>query len=186
MRFQIQIAGFLLLAASVLAAQSLGDMARQQRREHQAQQRQGNPPPHVYTNADLPKSGGISVFGPPAPAASAKAAAAPQSSADVASLLAKQADQEKIWRQRFADARRQLSLDRARLDVLQRERNFAQMQYYSDPNVALREQYNQADLKKKQQQIDLLQKQIEADQKKLSDLTDQLRREGLPPGWARE
>ena len=175
--------GFLLLAASLLPAQSLGNLARQQRK--QEQQRGLQPPPHVYTNADLPTSGGISVFGPPAPPPAAHAAA-PAAAPDAASLLAKQADQEKIWRRRFADARQQLALDRARLDVLRRERNLAQMQYYSDPNVALREQYSQADLKKKQQQIDLLQKQIEADQKKLNDLSDELRREGLPPGWARE
>lgn len=175
--------GFLLVAASLLPAQSLGTLARQQRRnERQSGQRL---PPHVYTNADLPTTGGISVFGPPA-APPATQGVAPAAAPDAAALLARQADQEKIWRRRFADARQRLTLDRARLDVLQRERNLAQVQYYSDPNVALREQHSQADLKKRQQQIDLSQKQVEADQKKLNDLNDELRRQGLPPGWARE
>lgn len=182
MRSLMRCLGLLLLAASLLPAQALGTLAQQQRRQEQQQGSQ--PPPHVYTNADLPKSGGISVFGPPAPPPSAAHAAA--AAPDAATLLAKQADQEKIWRRRFADARQQLAMDREHLDVLQRERNLDQMQYYSDPNVALREQYSQADLKKKQQQVALLQKQIEADQKKLNDLSDELRREGLPPGWARE
>jgi len=180
MRYLAGGVALLLMAAGLSSAQSLGEIARQQR-----QKSAGAAAVPVFTNANLPKSGGISVFGPPASSA-APAQANAAAPTDAAALLARQADQEKIWRNRFAEARQQLQSDRAKLDVTQREQNLAQMQYYSDPNEALRQQYSQSDLQKRGVEIDLLQKQIAADEKKLSDLTDELRREGLPPGWARE
>lgn len=168
---------FVLLAASASSAQSLAEMARQQR---QRAARAGTAP--VYTNSDLPRSGGISVIGP---AGTGKASAPAVAPADAASVLARQADQEAMWRGRFAHARQQLASDRARLEVSQREYNLARMQYYSNPNVALQQQYTQSDLKKRGDEMELLRQKIAADEKALSDLSDQLRRQGLPPGWGR-
>jgi len=74
---------------------------------------------------------------------------------------------------------------------MQREYNLKQQQYYSDPNTAMRQQYNNYaggrgpelnDLNKK---IDEKKQQIEQDKQAISDLEDQLRKEGLPPGWSR-
>jgi len=53
---------------------------------------------------------------------------------------------EAYWRKTFADARKKLADDSHELDILQREYNLKQQQYYSDPNTAMREQYNRQDL----------------------------------------
>jgi hypothetical protein len=103
----------------------------------------------------------------------------------------KQAELEAKWRQRFADAHKKLDDDQKDLDLMQREYNLKREQYYSDPNTAMRQQYNNtgggrgpelADLQKK---IDDTKQKIEADKQAISDLEDQLRRDGLPPGWSR-
>jgi hypothetical protein len=104
---------------------------------------------------------------------------------------AKKAALEADWRSKFAGARKKLDDDQKDLDLMQREYNLKRQQYYSDPNTALRQQYNNnvggrgpelADLEKK---IEETKQKIEADKQAISDLEDQLRRDGLPPGWSR-
>jgi len=102
----------------------------------------------------------------------------------------KQAELEAKWRQKFAEAHKKLDDDQKDLDLMQRELSLKREQYYSDPNTALRDQYQRDsgsggavnDLVKK---IDEKKADIEKDKQAISDLEDELRREGLPPGWAR-
>jgi len=76
--------------------------------------------------------------------------------------------------------------DSKELDVLQREYNLKQQQFYQDPNVALREQYGRADLNKTQDQINTKKTDVEKDQQAIAALEDQLRQAGGDAGWARD
>lgn len=154
---------------------SLGELARELR----AERRHLAPQPPVFTNRTIPPQGHVSTPGTPETAPTGTtAAAASAEGADTG------ATNETAWRKKFADARQQLTLDQQQLDVTQRELNLAQQQYYSNPNQALMQQYSRSDLTQKTQQVDALKAKVAADQKALSDLEDQLRQAGLPPGWA--
>jgi hypothetical protein len=71
------------------------------------------------------------------------------------------------------------------LDVLQRELDKNQVQYYNDPQKALMQEYNRSDIGEKTAKIDAKKKEIEALKQRLSDMEDDLRKAGGDPGWAR-
>ncbi|HZT73817.1 MAG TPA: hypothetical protein VE996_09220 [Terriglobales bacterium] len=165
----------------VTASDSLGELAREER----AARGRAAAAVHEYTNGNIPQQGAISVPGQAAAAApSSGSEAATATAAPAAPAASDDAQLEAQWRKKFADARQQLQLDQQELDVNQREFNLAQQQYYSDPNKALQQQYSRSDLDQKAQQINALKAKVAADQKAISDLTDQLRQAGLPPSWA--
>lgn len=104
---------------------------------------------------------------------------------DAASKTAKPEDSpETKWRKQFKDA--YASLDRAQreLDVLQREDNKAQVQYYSDPQKALAEQYTRKDINDKDAKIAAKKKEIDQLKQQISDMEEALRKSGGDPGWA--
>ncbi len=180
-----------LLAAAACArpgqaqnSQSAQPSVAEASRKTKAQQKSESRGGKVYTDDDLSSlKGQISVVGvestPPATdaavgtSANGKAAAAP-------------AKGEAYWRKRFADARRVLADDSKELDVLQREYNLKEVQFYSNPNVALREQHSRKDLDDTQAQINAKKQDVEKDNQALSDLQDELRTSGGEPGWANE
>ena len=61
-----------------------------------------------------------------------------------------------------------------------------QVQYYSNPDVALREQYSRKDLDDTLAQINAKKQDVDKDNQALSDLQDELRTSGGEPGWANE
>lgn len=154
--------------------------------------------PVVFTNDNIgatAASSTVSVVGnAPAPPAStsAEAASANASSAQAGNAEAGGAassssgNDEATWRKRFADARAKVQQDQAALALLQRELGQTREQYYTDPNKALKQSVSQADVQTKQQAIDKMQKQIQADQQALSSLEDELRKSGGDASWARE
>ena len=70
------------------------------------------------------------------------------------------------------------------LDVDQRDYNLKQQQYYSDPNTAMKEQYNRQDLNDLKKVIDDKTAAVAQDKQDISDLQDELRKAGGDPGWA--
>jgi hypothetical protein len=92
---------------------------------------------------------------------------------------------EKYWRDKFADANKKLDNDAHELDILQREYNLKQQQYYSDPNTAMKEQYNRSDLTDTKTKIDEKTALVAKDKQDISDLEDSLRQAGGDAGWAR-
>ena len=68
---------------------------------------------------------------------------------------------------------------------MQRELNLMQVQYYSDPNVALREQNTRGEINQRIQEIEAQKGTIEKAKQAVADLEEELRRKNLPPGWAR-
>jgi len=173
---------------------SLGDAARKARAEKK------NEPPakQVWTDENLPKTPH-----PEAAAAAegggeaaAEAGAGEKGAAKAAGASAeeenkKKAELEASWRGKFITAHKKLDDDQKDLDLMQREYNMKKEQYYSDPNTAMREQYNRygggrgPELNDLQKKMDDKKQEIEKDKQAISDLEDQLRKEGLPSGWSR-
>jgi hypothetical protein len=137
----------------------------------------------VFTDDDIANlKGDISVVGPE-PIAPPKAAATATAKDKAAQAPAKD---EAYWRKKFAEARRTLADDSKELDVLQREYNLKQVQFYSNPDVALREQYSRKDIDDTLAQINAKKQDVDKDNQALSNLQDDLRTSGGEPGWASE
>ena len=204
------VAAVLLLAAAV-CAQSLGEIARQERAK------KGVAAPaktsRVFTNENLPREGGLSTSdtgaAPKAKAGEAKEGEAKEGAAKgegkegaakegeakaegkegekkTEGAAAKPtAEAEKEYREKAAKLRDALATEEKKLDILLRESNLAIIQYYSDPNRAMNEQYSRNELNTRQAEIDKQKATVEAARRAISNLEDELRKKNLPPGWAR-
>lgn len=93
---------------------------------------------------------------------------------------------EKAWRDKFRSQRDQIARLEKELDVLQREEEKAQVQYYPDPQKALSEGYSRKDINEKGTKIAAKKDEIAKAKQALSDLEDDLRKSGGDPGWSRE
>jgi len=92
---------------------------------------------------------------------------------------------EAAWRKRFQAQRDKIAKVEKELDILGRELEKAQLEYYPDPQKALREQFDRADINKKTAKIDSKRQELDQLRQGLDDLEDQLRKSGGDPGWAR-
>jgi chromosome segregation ATPase len=93
---------------------------------------------------------------------------------------------EAYWRKTFAAANKKLADDAHELDILQRELNLKQQQYYSDPNQAMKQEYTRQDLNDSKQKIDDMTAAVAQDKQDIADLEDALHQAGGDPGWERE
>jgi hypothetical protein len=91
---------------------------------------------------------------------------------------------ETKWRRQFKETYVNLYRAQKELDVLQREDNKAQVQYYSDPQKALAEQYTRQDINDKDAKIAAKKKEIDQIKQRISDMEEALRKSGGDPGWA--
>ena len=148
--------------------QSLGDAARKARE----QKKNAPQATKTFTNDDIPalRAVGVSTVGSAAPAA------APAPAEDRKKL-------EEEWRKRFAEARQKLELAKKDLDVMQRELNQLDVQYYPDPNKALQQQYSRSDINEKRDKIEAKKQEIAKLEQAIEDLQDELRKSGGDPGW---
>jgi hypothetical protein len=189
------------LAAITLCAEAQKAQAQTQQqdsiveaaRKTREQQKKETKPAKVYTNEDITQlKGDVSVVGPaPAAPAAPAAGAAPGDKGATPGKAAAASDDtspkdEAGWRKKFAEARKTLAEDSKELDILQREFNLKQQQFYSDPNVALREQNSRKDLDDSQAHIDAKKADVAKDAQAISDLEEALRKAGGDPGWATE
>jgi chromosome segregation ATPase len=167
-------------------SQQTGDpVADAARRAREAKQKA--PKTHkVYTDDDVSKP-------KPAPAATGDTPTTQEPAADVAGTSANgsaPADQaaktEAAWRQRFKEQREKISRAEKELDILQRETQKAEIQYYPDPQKAMNEQYTRKEINDKDAKIEAKRKEIAQLKEGFSDLEDALRKAGGNPGWARE
>jgi len=90
------------------------------------------------------------------------------------------------WRARFKAQRAKIAAAEHEIDILQREREKGQVQYYSDPQKALKEQNTRGELNDLTGKINEKNKQIAQLKQELSDMEDELRKSGGDLGWARE
>jgi chromosome segregation ATPase len=169
-------------------SQQTGDpVADAARRAREAKQTAPKPR-KVYTDDDVSRP-------KPAPAAtSATGDSSTQESSKPAtgtsSKTPTSADQdakaEADWRKRFKEQRENIARAEKELDILQREGQKDQIQYYPDPQKAMTEQYTRKDINEKDAKIAAKQKEIEQLKQGLSDLEDALRKAGGDSGWSRE
>jgi hypothetical protein len=139
----------------------------------------------VFTNDNLPTSGGISTVGQaPAPATPAAGSATPPGK-QPGTPAAASGDDEAKWREKFAALRHKLEQDQQNLDLLQRELGTLNTQFYGDPNKQLQQQLTRSDIDKKTAEIDKAKDQVAADQKAIDDAQNDLRASGGEPGWGR-
>ena len=92
---------------------------------------------------------------------------------------------ETTWRKRFADQRDKIATAEKELDILQRESEKSQVQYYSDPQKALMEQNTRKDINDKNAKIEQKKQEIANLKQRLDDMEAELRKSGGDPGWAR-
>lgn len=143
----------------------------------------------VYTEDDLSRkhadSPNQSASSPdqPADAATTNAPAGADAAPGAASADDKKND-EATWRKRFRELHTKIADAEKELDILQRESEKAQVQYYSDPQKALFEQNNRKDVNEKLAKIEAKKQEIDQLKQNLSDLQDELRKAGGDPGWA--
>jgi cell division protein FtsL len=165
-------------------SQQTGDpIADAARRAREA--KQNAPKPHkVYTDDDVSKPK------PAPPAATGDSATTQEPATGAAANTSAPADQdaktEAAWRQRFKEQREKISRAEKELDILQRETQKAEIQYYPDPQKAMNEQYTRKEINDKDAKIEAKRKEIAQLKQGLSDLEDALRKAGGDPGWARE
>jgi hypothetical protein len=181
----------LLVAPQAQAQESVADAAR----KAQAAKKPSPKPATVFTNDNLDSiKGTISVVGEtPAPPAGQTAAAQDKTKTPAVDDKSKavpaddkksSANGEEYWRKAFTDARKKLADDAHELDILQREYNLKQQQYYTDPNAAMREQFSRQDLNDTKTKIDDRTAAVAQDKQAISDLEDALRHAGGEPAWA--
>jgi chromosome segregation ATPase len=130
--------------------------------------------------------GTVNVVGqePPSPEDEAKAAADKAKAGAPKDDKKSAAKDETYWRQAFADANQKMANDAHELDILQREYNLKQQEFYSDPNTNMKQEYTRQDLTDTKAQIDEKTAAVAADRQAISELEDALRQAGGDPAWA--
>ena len=175
------IIGFGLSVSVFAQAPSLVDLAKKER-ARKSPQAQGK----VFTNEDV-GTGAPKPSPEPATAATAPTDGTERTAPTDAAAAAEpsQADLEKEYKEKFARLKEEVAYEEKKLDVLQRELNLMQIQNYSDPNVALREQNTREEITKRLAEIDTQKQAVDKAKQAVSDLEEELRKKSLPVGWAR-
>ena len=169
------------------ATDPVADAARKAREQKKAEAK----PKKVYTDDDFRSAP------PPATASGEKAGAAAKAGAKGSEGTAQTAkdekkegapgeDEETKWRKRFKEMHNKIAQAEEELNILQRELDKGQVQYYTNPQKAMEEQNNRKDINEKTGKIDAKKKEIEQLKQDLSNMEDALRKSGGDIGWARE
>jgi len=185
----ILFSSLMVVARQQDTSQQTGDpVADAARRAREAKQTAPKPR-KVYTDDDVSKSK------PAAPATSAtsdsssstQGASKPVAGASTKTTISADEDAkaEAAWRKRFKEQHENIARAEKELDILQRENQKDQIQYYPDPQKAMTEQYTRKDINEKDAKIEAKRKEIEQLKQGLADLEDALRKAGGDSGWSR-
>jgi len=189
----VTLLGIALTAVPALARQdssqqSTGDaVADAARKAREQKKKDTTKPKKVYTDEDVNHS-----VSPTPPAnASGSGEDAGKNNAEAPGTKGKdeakpEESAESKWRKQFKEAYGSLDRAEKELDILQREDNKAQVQYYSDPQKALAEQYTRKDINEHDAKIAAKKKEIEQIRQRIADMQDALRKSGGDPGWGAE
>ncbi len=200
MRMKIWMNGSLMVAGLCLAGlpaygqsqsssqQSGSDPVADAARKAREDKKNAAKPKKVYTDDDVkPAAAGAATTASAAPSgasgAAATGAAGSQKTDD--GEAKEDPNGEKAWRRRFKEQRDKLAKAETELDVLQRESQKSQLEYYPDPQKALSEQNTRKDINEKMAKIAAKQQEIAQLKQGLEDLEEQLRKSHGDPGWAR-
>lgn len=165
------------LTQKFAAAQpSLGDFAREVKAERAKQHLKDVP---LYTNDNLPRSGGISVLGPSASATSQPSSFSPGTNLAIQQKMS-------YLRGKLGRLQQRLGMHQRELSVLQQQWSQSSMQYYPNPNKTLMQEYSRQDVNKLANEINQKKQQIAAGQQQIQSLQDELDREQSLYGWLSE
>ena len=195
MQMRIWMKGFVLVAALCLAGlpaaartqdasqQQTGDPVADAARKARESKKDTPKPKKVYTDDDLKK-------GTPTDTASTSATGSGTTTATTVQTTGNATNGndpngEAAWRAKFKDQHDQIAKAEKELDILGRELEKAQLEYYPDPQKAMKEQNSRTEINDKTAKIDAKKKEIAQLKQALDDLEDQLRKANGNPGWAR-
>ena len=166
---------------SAQAAPTQQDALADAARRAKEQKKEQTKPPKTFTNDDLPSDS------KPAPVASSSSAPGDKTAqAGTGRPGTTAASDEKMWRDKFARLNHKLQQDQSELDVLQRELNILNTQYYGgDPMKGLQQGLSQQDINAKRDKIDAKKKDVADDQQAIADAESDLQKSGGDPGWER-
>jgi predicted RNase H-like nuclease (RuvC/YqgF family) len=170
--------------------QQTGDALADAARKAQEAKKTAPKPKKVYTEDDISTrpatqpAANAPATGSEAPAASSPAGQGTEGQAATSGDTNAETPEQK-WRKRFQAQRDKIAQAEKELEILQREHDKSLVQYYPDPQKALTQQYNRQDINKLDTQIAAKTKEIASLKQQLSDMEDELRKEGGDPGWAR-
>jgi predicted RNase H-like nuclease (RuvC/YqgF family) len=175
----LSLAGIPAAARPQDAAQQTGDPVADAARKARETKKDTPKPKKVYTDDDLKKGSpdAVSTVGTAATATTVQTTGNATKGNDP--------NGEAAWRRRFKDQHDQIAKAEKELDILGRELEKAQLEYYPDPQKAMKEQNSRAEINDKTAKIDAKKKEIAQLKQALDDLEDQLRKSGGDPGWAR-
>src|SRR5882757_5977502 len=171
--------------------QQTGDAVADAARKAREAKKDAPKPKRVITDDDLKTSGprsDVATASAPVNATGATTTAAGQAaggSAKAGEEPKEDPNSEKAWRARFKDAHDKIAKAEKELDILSRELEKAQVEYYPDPQKAMTQQNTRGDIKEKQAKIDAKKSELDQLRQGLSDMEGQLRKSGGDPGWAR-
>jgi hypothetical protein len=172
-------------------SQSTGDpVADAARKAREQKKKDTAKPKHVYTDDDVNHltSGGAPSSTDTNASSTPEGGAARNPDAHGKDAAGKTPEPEESpevkWRKQFKEAYANLDRAEKELDILQRETNKAQVQYYSDPQKALAEQYTRKDINEKDAKIAAKKKEVDQIKQRISDMEEALRKSGGDPGWA--
>jgi len=191
------------MIVAIVAALCMAWLSAAARQQDSSQQRTGDPvadaarkarekkkdapkPKKIYTDDDVKKSA-------PEPAPGVAGGTVDATAVQAAGGSAKTGDATKTedpngqaaWRRRFQAQRDKIAKLMKELDILGRELEKAQMEYYPDPQKAMTQQNSRAEINAINAKIDAKKKEVAELQQGLDDMEEQLRKSGGDPGWAR-
>jgi len=189
MKGSLIVAGLLLAGLAASAQEqtpppSTGDPVADAARKAREEKKNAQKPKKVFTDDDVkpatpePQRANVGGFGGSADVANQGKQPAADASKD-------DPNGEKAWRKKFQEQRDKIAKAEKELDILQREEDKAQVEYYSDPQKALQQQNTRGDINALHAKIDAKKQEIDQLKQGLDDLETDLRKAGGDPGWAR-
>ena len=176
------VAALILCAAATASAQSLADVARQEEARRKGVAGAGK----VYTNDALqpepPPSPGSVPPASPAPAAPATPAAGDKPADPAAPGATPKTEAD--WKKRIADERDALLRAQTFAEALQSRINVLSADFVNVDDPARRDVVA-ADRQKALSELDRVKAEIQAHQKKITDIQTEARKAGVPAGWVR-
>jgi hypothetical protein len=175
------------MAQQESSQQSTGDPVADAARKARAQKKDEPKPKRVFTDDDVKPA----VATPATPATAAATSDTAGTAADAkknpdgkgAGDAAPDKNSEAAWRSRFKKQRDDIARAEQELDVLQRESQKAQLEYYPDPQKAMVQQNTRKDINETNTKIEAKKQEITRLKQGLDDMQDALRKAGGDPGW---
>jgi chromosome segregation ATPase len=199
MRVRFWLKAFVIVPALCLAAlsaaaqqqnstqQQTGDPVADAARKAREAKKDAPKPKKVYTDDDVKTSAPVAApASAPVDASGTVPAKTAQAAGDTTKTEeAEDPNSEAAWRKRFQALRGKIAKAEKELDILRRELEKAQVEYYPDPQKAMAQQNSRGDINAITAKIDAKQAALDQLKQEFDNLEDQLRKSGGDPGWAR-